>query len=142
MAEVLKEIQERDLPEYESIQASGICSSDELRKLMVERERYEKKLIQSKKSIINYIEYIQFEKNTHKWVTEKENQLHCSLPDVKRSIIQRIIKLYRNGTQQFPQEERLWKSFIQFSKKSNPGQVSGIYEKMLGVSSVYTKIIN
>ncbi|XP_005192203.2 U3 small nucleolar RNA-associated protein 6 homolog [Musca domestica] len=132
MAEVLKEIQERDLPEYESIQASGICSSDELRKLMVERERYEKKLIQSKKSIINYIEYIQFEKNTHKWVTEKENQLHCSLPDVKRSIIQRIIKLYRNGTQQFPQEERLWKSFIQFSKKSNPGQVSGIYEKMLG----------
>ncbi|XP_061401813.1 U3 small nucleolar RNA-associated protein 6 homolog [Musca vetustissima] len=132
MAEVLKEIQERDLPEYEAIKSSGICTEEELRKLMVERERFEVKLIQSKKNIINYIEYIQFEKNTHKWVTEKETQLHCSLPDVKRSIIQRIIKLYRNGTQQFPQEERIWKSFIQFSKKSNAGQVSGIYEKMLG----------
>ncbi|XP_073832758.1 U3 small nucleolar RNA-associated protein 6 homolog [Musca autumnalis] len=132
MAEVLKEIQERDLGEYEAIKASDICTDEELRKLMVERERYEVKLLQSKKSILNYIEYIQFEKNTHKWVTEKETQRHCSLPEVKRSIIQRIIKLYRNGTQQFPQEERLWKSFIQFSKKSNPGQVSGVYEKMLG----------
>ncbi|XP_075158653.1 U3 small nucleolar RNA-associated protein 6 homolog [Haematobia irritans] len=131
MAEILKEIQERDLPEYEAIKASGICTDEELYKLMREREQRETKIIQSKKNIINYIEYIQFEKNTHKWVMEKETQLHCTLPDVKRSIIQRIIKLYRNGTQQFPQEERLWKSFIHFSKKSNPGQVAGIYEKML-----------
>ncbi|XP_013107134.2 U3 small nucleolar RNA-associated protein 6 homolog [Stomoxys calcitrans] len=131
MAEILKEIQERDLPEYEAIKSSGICTEEELHKLMRERERFETKIIQSKKSLVNYIEYIQFEKNTHKWVMEKEKQLHCTLPDVKRSIIQRIIKLYRNGTQQFPQEERLWKSFIQFSKKSNPGQVAGIYEKML-----------
>lgn len=133
MAEILKEIQERDLAEYEAIKASGICSEDELRKLMRERERLETKMIQSKKHIVNYVEYIQFEKNTHKWVLEKETQQHCSLPEVKRSIIQRIIKLFRNALQQFPQEERLWTSFIQFTKKSNPGQVAGIYEKMLGV---------
>ena len=134
MAEIIKEIQERDLSEYESIKASGICTDEELHKLIKERERFETKIIQSKKMIINYIEYIQFEKNTHKWITEKEKQYHCQLNDVKKSIIQRIIKLYRTGTQQFPEEERLWNSYIQFSKKSNPGQVAGIYEKMLGVS--------
>lgn len=135
MAEILKEIQERDLPEYEAIKSSGICTDDELRQLMRERERFETKIVQSKKSLINYIEYIQYEKNTHKWIVEKEKQLRCSLPDVKKSIIQRIIKLYRSGTQQFPQEDRLWESFIQFTKKSNPNQVAGIYEKMLGVSN-------
>lgn len=133
MAEIIKEIQERDLPEYEAIKSSGICSDEELHKLIKERERFETKIIQSKKTAINYIEYIQFEKNTHKWITEKEKQNRCNLTDVKKSIIQRIIKLYRNATQHFPEDERLWNSFIQFSQKSNPGHVAGIYEKMLGV---------
>ncbi|XP_037805803.1 U3 small nucleolar RNA-associated protein 6 homolog [Lucilia sericata] len=131
MAEILKEIQERDLSEYEAIKTNGICSDEELHKLLKDRERFETKVIQSKKTPINYIEYIQFEKNTHKWITEKEKQNRCNLTSVKKSIIQRIIRLYRNGTQQFPDDERLWKSFIQFSQKSNPGQVAGIYEKML-----------
>lgn len=133
MAEIIKEIQERDISEYEAIKCNGICSEEDLHKLIKERERFEAKLVQSKKTAINYIEYIQFEKNTHKWIVEKEKQRRCNLNDIKKSIIQRIIKLYRNGCQHFPDDERLWDSFVQFSKKSNPGQVGGIYEKMLAV---------
>lgn len=135
MAEIIKEIQERNLTEFEAIKNSGICTEEELHELMKEHERNVTKIIQSKKSALNYMEYIGFERNRHKWIVEKEKQHRCNLAEIKKSIIQRIIKLYRTALQQFPEDERLWNSFINFSQKSNPGQVAGIYEKMLGVSS-------
>ena len=70
---------------------------------------------------------------------EKEKAYGTKLAGLKTSIATRIIRLYREGLRQFPHDERFWNNYIEFSKKSVPHEVLGIYEKMLTVSSLNYK---
>ncbi|XP_037931962.1 U3 small nucleolar RNA-associated protein 6 homolog [Teleopsis dalmanni] len=131
MAEFLAEMQERLLPEYEQLKKFEVCTDEQIRECIRKRDSLQLKITQKGKSVRDYADFILFERKVHKWVTEKERFHGNKLTGLKSSIASRIIRLYRDGLRAFPHEERFWDNFINFSKKSAPQEVSGIYEKML-----------
>jgi len=67
----------------------------------------------------------------HLTIEDKEKKMHVKLTGLKTSIATRIMRLYREALDKFTHDRRLWSNWIKFSKKSNPVEVAGIYEKML-----------
>lgn len=89
-------------------------------------------ITKSQISIADYLDFIVYETQMHKTITEKEEG-GMKLRGLKSSIATRIIRMYREMLVKFAHEKRLWNTFIKFSMKSAPQEVAGIYEKMLSV---------
>lgn len=114
------------------------------RDIVSRRERLFLKITKSHLSISDYLEFILYEKDMHQTITDKEKKMHVKLTGLKASLSTRIMRLYREVLAKFPHDRRLWSNWIKFSKKVNPVEVAGIYEKMLLVrkliiSKVYRK---
>ncbi|KAH8265877.1 hypothetical protein KR038_009218 [Drosophila bunnanda] len=131
MAEFIAEMQERLLPEYEQMKNYNVFTADQVRDIISRRERLFLKITKSHQSISDYLEFILYEKDMHQTITEKEKKMHVKLTGLKASLATRIMRLYREVLAKFPHDRRLWNNWIKFSKKVNPVEVAGIYEKML-----------
>lgn len=104
------------------------------REIVSRRERLFLKINKSHQSITDYLDFILYEKHMHMTIVDKEKKMHVKLTGLKASIATRIMRLYREALAKFNHDRRLWSNWIKFSKKSNPVEVAGIYEKMLLVS--------
>ncbi|KAH8235730.1 hypothetical protein KR032_006146 [Drosophila birchii] len=150
MAEFIAEMQERLLPEYEQMKNYNVFTADQVRDIVSRRERLFLKITKSHLSISDYLEFILYEKDMHQTITEKEKKMHVKLTGLKASLATRIMRLYREVLAKFPHDRRLWNNWIKFSKKNNPIEVAGIYEKMLLVGggdsnlaiNLYMKYVN
>ncbi|KAH8304199.1 U3 small nucleolar RNA-associated protein 6 homolog [Drosophila kikkawai] len=131
MAEFIAEMQERLLPEYEQMKNYNVFTPDQVRDIVSRRERLFLKITKSHLTISDYLEFILYEKDMHQTITEKEKKMHVKLTGLKASLATRIMRLYREVLGKFPHDRRLWNNWIKFSKKVNPVEVAGIYEKML-----------
>ncbi|XP_017113464.1 U3 small nucleolar RNA-associated protein 6 homolog [Drosophila elegans] len=131
MGEFIAEMQERLLPEYEQMKNYNVFTADQVREIVTRRERLFLKINKSQQTISDYLEFILYEKQMSQTITEKEKKMHVKLTGLKASIATRIMRLYREALGKFNHDRRLWSNWIKFSKKSNPVEVAGIYEKML-----------
>ncbi|KMZ08882.1 U3 small nucleolar RNA-associated protein 6 homolog [Drosophila sechellia] len=131
MAEFIAEMQERLLPEYEQMKNYSVFTADQVREIVSRRERLFLKINKSHQSITDYLDFILYEKHMHMTIVDKEKKMHVKLTGLKASIATRIMRLYREALAKFNHDRRLWSNWIKFSKKSNPVEVAGIYEKML-----------
>ncbi|XP_016937265.1 U3 small nucleolar RNA-associated protein 6 homolog [Drosophila suzukii] len=131
MGEFIAEMQERLLPEYEQMKNYNVFTADQVREIVSRRERLFLKINRSHQTITDYLEFILYEKHMHLTIEDKEKKMHVKLTGLKTSIATRIMRLYREALDKFTHDRRLWSNWIKFSKKSNPVEVAGIYEKML-----------
>ncbi|KAH8275856.1 hypothetical protein KR018_012151 [Drosophila ironensis] len=131
MGEFIAEMQERLLPEYEQMKHYCLFLPDQVREIVGRRERLFLKITKRQQTVTDYLEFILYEKNMHATIVEKENKMHVKLHGLKTSISTRIMRLYREALGRFTHDRRLWGNWIKFSKKNNPVEVAGIYEKML-----------
>ncbi|KAH8336234.1 hypothetical protein KR074_012180 [Drosophila pseudoananassae] len=131
MGEFIAEMQERLLPEYEQMKNYNVFQPDQIREIVLRRERFFVKISKSHQTISDYLEFVLYEKQMHQTIVEKEKKMHVKLTGLKNSISIRILRLYREALGKFTHDRRLWKHWIKFSKKNNPVEVAGIYEKML-----------
>lgn len=106
-----------------------------LREIVLRRERLFVKISKSHQSISDYLEFILYEKQMHQTISEKEKKMHVKLTGLKNAVSIRTMRLYREALAKFTHDRRLWKNWIKFSKKTNPVEVAGIYEKMLLVGN-------
>ncbi|XP_022211808.1 U3 small nucleolar RNA-associated protein 6 homolog [Drosophila obscura] len=131
MGEFIAEMQERLLPEYEQMKHYNVFTPDQVRDIVSRRERLFLKITKSHLAVGDYLEFIVYEKQMYKTLTDKEKMMHIKLTGLKTSISTRIMRLYREVLGKFTHDRRLWSNWIKFSKKSGPQEVAGIYEKML-----------
>ncbi|XP_037725657.1 U3 small nucleolar RNA-associated protein 6 homolog [Drosophila subpulchrella] len=131
MGEFIAEMQERLLPEYEQMKNYNVFQADQVREIVSRRERLFLKINRSHQTITDYLEFILYEKHMHLTIEDKEKKMNVKLTGLKTSIATRIMRLYREALDKFTHDRRLWSNWIKFSKKSNPVEVAGIYEKML-----------
>ncbi|EDV33797.1 uncharacterized protein Dana_GF19113 [Drosophila ananassae] len=131
MGEFIAEMQERLLPEYEQMKNYNVFLPEQIREIVLRRERLFVKISKSQQSLSDYLEFILYEKQMHQTISDKEKKMHVKLTGLKNAVSIRTMRLYREALAKFTHDRRLWNNWIKFSKKTNPVEVAGIYEKML-----------
>ncbi|EDW86196.1 uncharacterized protein Dwil_GK16741 [Drosophila willistoni] len=131
MGEFIAEMQERILPEYEQMNHYNLFTPEQVREIISRRDHLFQKITKGHLTVSDYLEFIVYEKQMHETIVAKEEQMHLKLSGLKTSITVRIMRLYREVLVKFSHDRRLWGHWINFSKRNNPQEVAGIYEKML-----------
>ncbi|XP_014770431.1 U3 small nucleolar RNA-associated protein 6 homolog [Octopus bimaculoides] len=134
MAEFVQQKIEEMIPEMEEMVRTKLFTNDETGRILRRRRAFEYKLKKMKKSLPDFIAYIQYEQNVLSLIRIRRRQLRCKskICEIDVAIIQRIHRLFRQATKYFPNDLPLWLSHIEFAKKRNQkSTVNRIFSKML-----------
>lgn len=132
MAEFVGYRHERMLPEYEEMKSKQICTDDEIRTIIKTREMYNYKITKQTRTMVDYCQFISYERELLSTITEREKRRSEKVSNVQYSIANHIKNLYIDGLRYFPQDLRFWDAFFKFLKKTKfIPEVSSSFEKML-----------
>lgn len=136
MAEFVNERIEEMLPELEQMERVKLFSKEEIRQITNKRKIYEYKLRRKQKVKEDYLQYIQYETNLLALVKKRRERTGYSFKklEIDVAIVQRIHKLFRIALSRFPEDVRLWLTYIAFARQRRENTVvSKQYTKMLQV---------
>lgn len=99
-----------------------LCSN-----VIKKREQFEYKLARPQKDIVDYLDYIRYERSLLKLITERNPNEH----KLVNLINQRIKGLYNQSTKRFPNRQSLWDEYFVFAStmsKSDYSEVSSVLD--------------
>lgn len=103
-----------------------ICSN-----IIKKREQFEYKLARPQKEVIDYLDYIRYERSVLKLIKERNRSEH----KLVNLVIQRIKGLYNQSTNRFPNRKSLWDEYFVFitstMSKSDNSEVSAVLDNTL-----------
>lgn len=106
-------------------QKSIICSN-----IIKKREQFEYKLARPQKEIVDYLDYIRYERSLVKLILERNPREH----KLHNLTNQRIKGLYNQSTKRFPNRKSLWDEyfvFISTMAKSDNSEVSAVLDNTI-----------
>lgn len=136
MAEIVNQRIEEMLPELEQMERVGLFSKKEIRHITSKRNLYEYKLKRKQKSKDDFLQYIQYEINLLALVKKRRQRTGYTFKklEIDIAIVQRIHKLFKLALYRFPEDVRLWLTYIAFAKQRKENAVvSRQYSRMLQV---------
>ncbi|XP_052790415.1 U3 small nucleolar RNA-associated protein 6 homolog [Mya arenaria] len=136
MAEVVEHRVEEMLPELEQMSRVGLFTKEETGQILTKRKVYEYKLRRKQKKKEDFLHYIQYETNLLALVRKRRERTGYSFKKVEidNNIVVRIHRLYKLVLYRFPEDVKLWLSYIAFAKQLKAKDlVSRQYTKMLQV---------
>ncbi|XP_045211690.2 U3 small nucleolar RNA-associated protein 6 homolog [Mercenaria mercenaria] len=136
MAEVVNERIEEMLPELEQMERVKLFKKREIRQITSRRKIYEYKLKRRQKVKEDFLQYIQYEINLLALVKKRREGTGYTFKklEIDHAIVQRIHKLFKMCLSRFPEDIKLWLTYIAFARKRRENAVvSKQYSKMLQV---------
>ncbi|XP_060592265.1 U3 small nucleolar RNA-associated protein 6 homolog [Ruditapes philippinarum] len=136
MAEVVNERIEDMLPELEQMERVKLFNKHEIRQITSKRKIYEYKLRRKQKVKEDYLQYIQYETNLLALIKKRRERSGYTFKklEIDVAILQRIHKLFRLALSRFPEDIKLWLTYIAFAKhRKETSVISRQYSKMLQV---------
>ncbi|KAL4240664.1 U3 snoRNP protein [Mactra antiquata] len=136
MAEFVERDLEGMVPELEQMKRVGLFKKGEISQITNKRKIYEYKLRRRQKSKDDYMQYVQYETNLLALVKKRRALIGYNFKklEIDIAIVQRIHKLFRMAISRFPEDIKLWLSYIAFAKQQNDkATVSRQYSKMLQI---------
>ncbi|XP_055371076.1 U3 small nucleolar RNA-associated protein 6 homolog [Condylostylus longicornis] len=130
MAEFVSYSGEKLLPEYEYIRQKKLCSDEEIREIIKQRERMHFKTSKPSRTVNDFVEYIKFESSLLKRIKARESLSGPSR--LQSSMANNIKNIYKIGLSYYPEKLKFWLEYIKFLKlQGYHFEVPGTYEKML-----------
>lgn len=95
------------------------------------REQFEYKLARPQKEIVDYLDYIRYERSLLKLIKERNAKEH----KLQQLVRQRIKGLYNESTKRFPNRRSLWDDYFVFitstMAKADNSEVSGVLDSII-----------
>ncbi|GFT02979.1 u3 small nucleolar RNA-associated protein 6 homolog [Nephila pilipes] len=138
MAELVHFRLELTLPELEEILRIGLFNKVEIRSMIKRRKHFEYKLHHSPQRKEDILQYIEYETNLLNLIEKKRKRLllDAKKKEIDGSIARRIKKFFRLAVSRFPEDEKLWLDYIQFSKSRGwVDTISSLQTQLLHVHS-------
>ncbi|KAH3873448.1 hypothetical protein DPMN_036683 [Dreissena polymorpha] len=136
MAEYVEQSTEEMLPELEQMCRVGLFTKKETSKILEKRKGHEYKLRRKQKQKEDFLQYIQYETNLLALVRKRRDRTgytHKKI-EIDNNITSRIHRLFKLALYRFPEDLKLWLSYIAFAKQLKAlDLISRQYSKMLAV---------
>ncbi|XP_037029458.1 U3 small nucleolar RNA-associated protein 6 homolog [Bradysia coprophila] len=110
MSERVEMRMEQSIREYEQMRITKLFENDEINTIIKKREQFEYKLARPHKEIVDYLDYIRYERSLLRLVNERNAKEHKLI----NFIGQRIKGLYNQSTHRFPNRKSLWDDYFVF----------------------------
>lgn len=110
MSERVEMRMEQSIREYEQMRITKLFENDEIKTIIKKREQFEYKLARPHKEIVDYLDYISYERSILRLVNERNAKEH----KLTNLISQRIKGLYNQSTHRFPNRKSLWDDYFIF----------------------------
>lgn len=122
MSDKVQKNMENMVQELQNFKKQQLFSESEITQIINTRRKYEYALQRSTKKLFDYLRYIEHEMK----ILEKlpKDEKNCF------SIIRRIIHLFKNALDKFPDDKRLLVQFVDFSVSYCKEELHSFFEKM------------
>ncbi|KAJ6639809.1 U3 small nucleolar RNA-associated protein 6 like [Pseudolycoriella hygida] len=131
MSERVEMRMEQSIPEYEQMRVTKIFDNNEINNIIRQREQFEYKLARQQKEVVDYLDYIRYERSLMMLVKGRNYKEHKLI----NLIVQRIKGLYNQLTKRFPSRKPLWDEYFNFltskQSKSDNSEISALLDNML-----------
>uniref|UniRef100_A0A158N7M6 Uncharacterized protein n=1 Tax=Anopheles darlingi TaxID=43151 RepID=A0A158N7M6_ANODA len=135
MSEVIELRREQSIREYECMKHLKLFTDEEIAGIKTKRLNHEYKTERRQKNLVDFINYIAYEKNVLQLLRERRRKLHVNreYTSLEGAIHKRIRVLYKRALARFPSEYRLWEHFVEHCRK---------HRKIVEGSEALAKMLN
>ncbi|XP_033097478.1 U3 small nucleolar RNA-associated protein 6 homolog isoform X2 [Anneissia japonica] len=121
MAEFVHQSIEEALPELEQLERIGLFTKPEIKSIIKKKRSHEYRLVRRRKEKDDFLRYIQYEISLLSLIKTRREKIRYFFKkeEIDFSIVSRIAKLFRRTCTLFPEDLKVWLSYMEFLKKWN-----------------------
>lgn len=129
---------EKSIPELEDLEKKGLFNRKEINMIVRRRTDFEHRIAGRGSKPSDYLTYAKFEKNVDRLRNKRYQRIKEFIdqtPSISTwSIPQRILFIFKRGTNKFPSSMELWAAYLKYARKQESVRVVyDIYSRLLSL---------